>query len=305
MALLRSPIVQRIPYGAKPQSPLFARLCNEVVTHPSNARAWWKLLAFPKLVLFRTPRGGERNVVHEFTERCKKFVQEEYQDLIRQVNEANERAGEHARQTAVQPDPQTQPHRRFATEDHDIDLGLSTDITDVDSLRPAQMRRVMRLAREGALSRACAAMSAAEIAPTTDENLAKMEALHPVSVPPPNLPPRSGAPLLEKMKPQHLKAMLRAFPACSAAGLSGLSPSSLLDIVGSPAADCAAPVAELVNLVADGNVPECVRPFVYGARLVALVKKDGGLRPIACGDVFRRCAGKWAVKCVASQLGPS
>jgi hypothetical protein len=35
-----------------------------------------------------------------------------------------------------------------------------------------------------------------------------------------------------------------------------------------------------------------VQPTLFGARLVALVKKDGGLRPIACGEILRRLAGK-------------
>ncbi|KAJ9435344.1 hypothetical protein DIPPA_10752 [Diplonema papillatum] len=34
------------------------------------------------------------------------------------------------------------------------------------------------------------------------------------------------------------------------------------------------------------------RPHGFGARLVALEKKDGGLRPIACGEVLRRMAAK-------------
>jgi hypothetical protein len=38
--------------------------------------------------------------------------------------------------------------------------------------------------------------------------------------------------------------------------------------------------------------PEEVRPYLFGARLVALVKKDGGLRPIACGEILRRLCGK-------------
>jgi hypothetical protein len=38
---------------------------------------------------------------------------------------------------------------------------------------------------------------------------------------------------------------------------------------------------------------------MYGARLVALLKTDGGLRPIACGDVFRRMAAKLLCAAVA------
>ena len=301
LALLRSPIVQRVPWGARPVvAPLFARLCSDVAQHPGNARAWWRLLAFPKLVLFRSPRGGERNVVGEFAARCQLFVQERYDQLVERVNRALELARKRAQ-------PEREPrHERpvFLAEDFDVDLGLSTDVVDVDSLSPAQVRRVMRLAREGALSRACAAMSAAEIAPATDENFAKMQALHPVSAPPAQPPPRRDGQRVERIKPHQLKALLRGFPACSAAGMSGLSPSTLLDFASSTSTDGASAAADVVNLVANGDVPECVQPFLFGARLLALLKKDGGLRPIACGDVFRRCAGKWVVRCLSPQLGP-
>ena len=41
-----------------------------------------------------------------------------------------------------------------------------------------------------------------------------------------------------------------------------------------------------------GKIPEAVRPAFYGANLIALSKKDGGVRPIAIGMGFRRLAGK-------------
>src|SRR6185437_15255042 len=46
------------------------------------------------------------------------------------------------------------------------------------------------------------------------------------------------------------------------------------------------------NLLASGKICEEARPFVMGASLSALLKKDGGIRPIACGDVFRRDTGR-------------
>jgi hypothetical protein len=55
----------------------------------------------------------------------------------------------------------------------------------------------------------------------------------------------------------------------------------------------------VVARMAEGRVDESARRFMYGARLVALLKTDGGLRPIACGDVFRRMAAKLLCAAVA------
>ncbi len=48
------------------------------------------------------------------------------------------------------------------------------------------------------------------------------------------------------------------------------------------------------TLVLDGRTPEEVRPFFFGASLVALQKKCGGIRPIAVGCTLRRLVAKVA-----------
>src|SRR6185437_4586972 len=42
--------------------------------------------------------------------------------------------------------------------------------------------------------------------------------------------------------------------------------------------------------------------FVCGANLTALLKKDGGLRPIACGDVWRRLTARCVCKNFAQEF---
>ena len=44
--------------------------------------------------------------------------------------------------------------------------------------------------------------------------------------------------------------------------------------------------------MAAGRVPEEVAPYLCGARLHAVLKKDGGLRPIAVGNLLRRLTSK-------------
>ena len=45
-------------------------------------------------------------------------------------------------------------------------------------------------------------------------------------------------------------------------------------------------LTRLVNLIEDGKIPKRLRPFFFGAKLIALIKIDGGLRRIAS-----KCAG--------------
>ena len=50
-----------------------------------------------------------------------------------------------------------------------------------------------------------------------------------------------------------------------------------------------------MNVILEGKVPFELRPYFFGAKLIALKKPDGGLRPIAEGNIFTRfsanCAG--------------
>ena len=42
------------------------------------------------------------------------------------------------------------------------------------------------------------------------------------------------------------------------------------------------------------EVPEIIRPFLFGTNLIALVNKDGGLEPIPISNTLRRVVAKCA-----------
>ena len=48
------------------------------------------------------------------------------------------------------------------------------------------------------------------------------------------------------------------------------------------------------SLVIQGKVPTSIHPFFFGANLIALEKKDGGIWPIAVGCTLRRLVVKIA-----------
>lgn len=87
-------------------------------------------------------------------------------------------------------------------------------------------------------------------------------------------------------------------PHGSAGGPDGLRPQHLKDLVG-PATgggvhSLLSALASFVTLVLAGRTPPSIRPFFFGATLIALEKKDGGVRPIAVGCTLRRLAAKVA-----------
>ena len=51
-------------------------------------------------------------------------------------------------------------------------------------------------------------------------------------------------------------------------------------------------ITNLVNVILEGNIPLELRPYFFGAKIIALQKTDGVLRPIAVGNTFRRLPAK-------------
>ena len=89
---------------------------------------------------------------------------------------------------------------------------------------------------------------------------------------------------------------LQAFPKGTSPGASKLRAQHLLDAITgttAPAArDCLASLTCLMNHLLSGKAPSCLAPWLCGAPLTALLKKGGGFRPIAVGEVLRRLASR-------------
>ena len=104
-----------------------------------------------------------------------------------------------------------------------------------------------------------------------------------------------------------IRQAIRSFPKGSAGGPDCLRPQHLLDLTSSTAGpggvSLLRSLTAFTNLVLSGNTPVIVRPFLFGASLVALKKRDGGLRPIAVGCTFRRLAAKCASMAVMERMG--
>ena len=82
-----------------------------------------------------------------------------------------------------------------------------------------------------------------------------------------------------------------SFPNGSSAGPDKIVPQIFKDFVsksnGSAGLNFLKSLTKLINLIGDGKIPEPLKPFFFGAKLIALIKIDGGLRPIALGNTLR------------------
>ena len=89
--------------------------------------------------------------------------------------------------------------------------------------------------------------------------------------------------------PDTVWKMLRAFPKGSAAGPSGSTATHILHAVQVNNQNLPLDIlTDFVNFLASGFALPEVQPFLAGADLIGLSKKDGGIRPIAIGDIYRR-----------------
>eukprot|EP00666_Eupelagonemidae_sp_cell4sb_P017976 gene17976-biopygen815 len=93
--------------------------------------------------------------------------------------------------------------------------------------------------------------------------------------------------------PAQVMEHLRAFARGTATPASGLRVQHLLDACACGEEDAlAAPLARVVNWLAAGDAPGPAARHLAGARLIALLKPNGRLRPIAIGEVLRRLVAK-------------
>ena len=155
-------------------------------------------------------------------------------------------------------------------------------------------RRCRRLIQEGQYSRAAKALLSGGIDQSSAEALAAMRDKHPQG-PPPSIP-TDELPVPFSSNSEKVAKALKSFKAGSAPGPSGLRAEHIKAAVSTPTpsrADRAITVlTRLVNCIIAGRVPASIRPHFFGANLFAAVKRNGGFRPVAVGEVYRRLSSK-------------
>ena len=89
-----------------------------------------------------------------------------------------------------------------------------------------------------------------------------------------------------------------SFPNGSIAVLDGIWPQIFTNLTaksnGQTELNFLKALTNLVNVILEGKVPFELRPYFFGAKLIALKQPEAGHRPIVVGNTFRRLSAKRA-----------
>ena len=103
-----------------------------------------------------------------------------------------------------------------------------------------------------------------------------------------------------------IQKALSAFHPSSSGGIDGLRPSHVIGLTSFATGEFGirllSAVTSLCKFIVSGNLSSYARKFFFADNLTALRKKDGGIRPIAVGNVFRRLASKAACRPVIQSI---
>ena len=97
---------------------------------------------------------------------------------------------------------------------------------------------------------------------------------------------------------QDIREAIRLFSGSSEGGVDGLRSIHLQDLISNQAAEAGnrliLNLTYLVNTFLNGQISDFACILFFSANLTALRKKEGGIRPIAVGNILRRLASKVA-----------
>ena len=155
--------------------------------------------------------------------------------------------------------------------------------------------RCVKLVQEGGLSAACKALT--KDGPLRHDAAIRdqLQEKHPANPSPPDLAELGASrPNLAALPDaEAVERAIRSFHRLSSAGPSCLRPVHLQEGLQTEIRDeLLEHSAALICLMVQGKAPRELAPFLAGANLTALPKKDGSARPIAVGEVWRRLAAK-------------
>ena len=254
----RVQLVTRIPAAARPYAAATIRhVLQAILADHVPIGPWHVLLAFPRLVLRKPPRGhagaNSNRLANLIRLRCQRLQAGEWTSLLAEFQ-----------------------------RDHAI-TAATRRLPPSTSVAPARRRqRAIRFVRAGEYSRAMASLTAGPMAPATADTQAALECLHPAAPAP--LPVwisqfTPTEPL--RLSSETIVAALRGASRLSGAGPSGMTFEHLRDLF--LAGDGLQEFGHICSLIAAGRTPPPIASLLASSRLIALSKPDGGVQPIAMG----------------------
>ena len=152
--------------------------------------------------------------------------------------------------------------------------------------------------------------SDSEVLERSDNVISQLNAKHPdphINAVLPHAPDESTRSNSILVTSENIQKGIRSFKNGSSAGPDGLAPQHLKDLISETLREASQRLVEVLvkftnEIVLRGNIPSPVSSSFFGASLIALSKKDGGVRPIAIGITLRRLAGKCCMLKLSQQL---
>ena len=142
------------------------------------------------------------------------------------------------------------------------------------------------------------------IIPTSDV-VSALRLKHPPSPLDLRPPPTETASYTSSVSEEEVMVALESFRPGRAGSIDGLRPGHLKDLVAPQTAEAGRrllkALANICSKLLRGQIPQHARDL-FAASLTALWKMDGGIRPIAVGNVLRRLASMIAAKRVIPEL---
>jgi len=261
------PMIKRIPKAARPAcAALLVDVLEAVVIEPNNTLNWFNLLAFGHTVLSKPKRGGNKRSLVKII-----------QDRVAAWQSGNVKDSQEA--AIRRPTPST----RKATVDAEQYLAKAVSM----KLEEGNIKGAVRLV-----------CSEDKPSPCTAETLAALTQKHPPAATDrreacsPTSDPRFEA---LQVVDDVVSQAIRSFPTGSSGGPDGVTPQHLKDLLSAGAnGELLSVLTKFVNILLNGEFSKDICEVIFGGNLLALTKKDGGIRPIAIGYTWRRLAAKCA-----------
>ncbi|GAV01566.1 hypothetical protein RvY_12257 [Ramazzottius varieornatus] len=261
--------LRRITRGARPAAAVALFNVVKDCTRKNDTETWCKLLGFASVALKQSDKSskGKENLIS--------LVKD---NILRPA-------------TAQSPT---------------INKGKPSKPADEDA---ALRKRVEGKVNEGNIGGAVRTLvSEDSIAPRTAEVLEAPRLKHPPEQDVTSFSPEPESDVaVPPVLPHEISQAIISFPNGSGGGPDGLRPPHLKDLTNGltdvASNELTEALAGLMTIMLSGKVPADICPFLYGASLTALKKKDGGIRPIAVGSTLRRIAGKIVSKRVMLSMG--